>query len=97
MTSTGQALSEFGIAAATAIAALCPVTVARAAAPPTKPRHDPQPLIVRVDDSGIQWGDAGIGAAAGFGAALVLSGRFVLISQRGRSGRHSPQHLEGQL
>ena len=96
MTSTGRAVSRFGIAAATVIAALCPATVARAAAPPTKPRRDPQPLVVRVDDSRFHWGDAGIGAGAGFGAALVLSGSFVLISQRDRVGRHSPQEMEEQ-
>ena len=95
MSSTDRAASRFGIAAATAIAALCPA-VARAVAPPTKPRHDPQPLVVRVDDSGFHWGDAGIGVAAGFGAALLLSGSFVLISQRDRVGRHSSQHMEEQ-
>jgi hypothetical protein len=96
MSSTNRAMSGLGIAAAMAIAALCPATVAQAAAPPTKPRHDPQPLIVRVDDGRFQWGDAGIGAAAGFGAALVLSGSFVLISQRDRAGRHPPQYMEEQ-
>ena len=96
MTSTGRAMIGFGIAAATASAALCPATVARAAAPPTKPRHDPQPLIVRVDDSGFHWGDAGIGAAAGFGAALVFSGSFVLLGQRDQADRHSPQPMEEQ-
>jgi hypothetical protein len=94
MSSTDRAVSGFGIAAAAAIAASCPITVARASAPATKPRQDPQPLIVRVDDSGFHWGDAGIGAAAGFGTALVLSGSFVLISQRDRVGRHSTQHME---
>jgi hypothetical protein len=96
MSSTDRAVSGFGIAAATAIAALCATTVARAAAPPTKPRHDPLPLVVRVEDSGFHWGDAGIGAAAGFGAALVLSGSLVLISQRDRVGRHPSQHMEEQ-
>jgi hypothetical protein len=96
MSSTDRAVSGFGIAAATALAALCPTTVALAAAPPTKPRHDPQPVLVRINDSGFHWADAGIGAAAGFGAALVLSGSFVLISQRDRVGRHSSQHMEEQ-
>jgi hypothetical protein len=96
MSSTDRAVSRFGIVAATALAALCPITVARAAAPSNKPRHDPQPLVVRVDEGGFHWGDAGIGAAAGFGAALVLSGSFVLISQRDRAGRHSPKHMEEQ-
>ncbi len=92
MRSTRRADSRFGIAAATALAALCPITVAHAAAPASKPRHGPQPLVVRVDDGRFHWGDAGIGAAAGFGAALVLSGSFVLISQRESATRHSPQH-----
>ena len=71
MSSTNRAISGFGVAAVTAIAALCAATVARAAAPPTKPRHDPQPLIVRVDDSGFHWGDAGIGAAGGLLLAML--------------------------
>jgi hypothetical protein len=81
-------------AAVAAVAALCPVPLARAAAPPTLPRHESHPLVVRVDDGGFHWGDAGIGAAAGFGAALVLSGGFVLIGQRDRVMSQPPQHKE---
>jgi hypothetical protein len=96
MTTTDGAAIGLRIAAATAITALCPIALARAAAPPAKPRHDPRPLIVRVDHGGFHWDDAGIGAAAGFGAALVLSGSFVLTGQRDRAGRHSPQQTEEQ-
>jgi hypothetical protein len=40
--------------------------------PPTRP------VVVYVDDRGFAWGDCGIGAAAGFGGALVLVGAFAL-------------------
>ena len=39
-------------------------------------RPSPQPLVVK--DGGFHWGDAGIGAAAGFGTALVLGGAIAL-------------------
>jgi hypothetical protein len=81
-------------AAVALVAALYPVAVAPAAAPPTQPRRPPQPLVIRVNDGGFHWGDAGIGAAAGFGVALVLSGGFVLAGQRDLVLRHPPQHKE---
>jgi hypothetical protein len=56
-----------------AAAALASVGAAAAAEPaPTTP------IVVRVDEGGFQWTDAGIGAAAGFGAALVLAGSIAL-------------------
>jgi hypothetical protein len=76
------------------VAALYPVAVAPAAPPPTQSRQQPQPLIIRVTDDGFHWGDAGIGAAAGFGVALVLSGGFVLTGQRDLARRHPAQHKE---
>jgi len=36
--------------------------------------RSPDPLIIRVQDGGFRWGDAAIGAAAGFGASLVVVG-----------------------
>jgi hypothetical protein len=91
---TPQACRPHIAAAVATVAALCPVPLARAAAPPTLPRHQQQPLVVRVDDGGFHWGDAGIGAVAGIGAALVLSGAFVLARQRDRVLSQPPQHKE---
>jgi len=50
------------------------------AAPPAPPA--PRPLTVRVEDGGFRWGEAGIGAAAGFGAGLVLAGSLALAGRR---------------
>jgi hypothetical protein len=45
-------------------------------------RPSPQPVIVEGGDGGFDWGDAGIGAAAGFGTALVLRGAIALRRMR---------------
>ena len=45
---------------------------------------DPEPLVVKVDDARFRWGEAGIGAAAGFGGALVLVGG-VSLRRAGRT------------
>jgi hypothetical protein len=63
-----------------------------AAAP--MPNH--APLVVRVDDGGFCWGDAGIGAAAGFGVGLVLSGSLVLAGRRDRVVARPSDDKEGQ-
>ena len=59
-----------------------PLTTAAAlvlatASPAAPPRHS-EPLVVRVDDRGFHWGDAGLGAAAGFGAGVALVGGLTL-------------------
>ncbi len=95
MASLTPPVGRTGITAAVAlIAALCLVAVASAAPPPTQTRRPSQPLVIRVNDGGFHWGDAGIGAAAGFGVALVLSGGFVLAGQRDLVLRHPPRHRE---
>lgn len=50
-------------------------------------------LVVRGED-GFRWGDAGIGAAGGFGAALVLSGSLALTGRGNRAGPHPRRHKE---
>ncbi len=70
------------IATALALMTLSPTTLASGnSAQPKKPAD---PIVVHVDDRGFHWGDAAIGAAAGFGVALVLAGSLALI---GRSDR----------
>lgn len=52
-----------------------------------------EPLVVRVDDGSFRWEDAGIGAAAGFGAALVLTGGIALTGRQHRLA--APNRSEG--
>src|SRR3954466_15945523 len=83
MHSTASSTAWAGVAAAAA--ALSPV--AHAGAPTRQPHsgQHPEPLVVKVDDRRFRWGDAGIGAAAGFGGALVVVGG-VSLSRAGWSG-----------
>lgn len=50
------------------------------AAAGNEPKAVPAPLIVRVQEGGFRWGDAAIGAAAGFGASLVVVGGIAVRS-----------------
>jgi len=63
------------LAAALALAAWVPL-----AALPERP--SPQPVVVEGGDGGFHWGDAAIGATAGFGTALVLGGAIALRRMR---------------
>jgi hypothetical protein len=76
------------IAAAAALAALTPV--AHGGTPAAHP--NPQPIVVKVDDS-FHWGDACIGLAAGVGAVLVLEGGVVL-ARGGEAATHPSNHKE---
>jgi hypothetical protein len=61
---------------AAGIAVVMPASLTNAdAGPPRSPKQDS--LVVRVD-GGFHWGDAAIGAAAGFGAAITLVGGVAL-------------------
>lgn len=40
------------------------------------------PVVVRVENGGFRWGDAAIGAAAGFGACLAAAGGLALRRDR---------------
>ena len=90
MRSVTHPLDGLRIAAALTVAVLAPA--AYASAPTHRPRTEP--VVVRVEDSGFRWGDAGIGAAAGFGAALVLSGSLALAGRRDRPATHPRQDTE---
>jgi hypothetical protein len=70
-----------GIAAAIATAMPTPLANADAAQPRPTPKQDS--LVVRVD-GGFRWGDAAIGAAAGFGTAITLVGGIALVGRRDR-------------
>lgn len=41
------------------------------------------PTLVRVADGGFDWTDAGVGAASGFGVALVILGAGLAFTRRG--------------
>jgi len=60
-----------------------PTALARADAVQPRPTPAQEPLVVRVN-GGFQWGDAAIGAAAGFGAAITLVGGIALVDRRDR-------------
>jgi hypothetical protein len=45
-----------------------------------------RPIFVRVSNGGFDWTDAGVGAASGFGIAIVLLGAGMIFLRRG-SGR----------
>ncbi len=90
MRSITQPTGRLRIVAVLALVALSPV--ARAGTPAPHPK--PQPLVVKVNDDGFHWGDAGIGAAAGFGAALVLSGSLALAAKTGRVTNSSSETEE---
>ena len=79
---------------AAAVAALSPVAHAGTAAPRPAPEQTSEPLVVRVADGGFRWGDAGIGAAAGFGAALIVAGGLALAGRRDRVVIHPRQRRE---
>jgi hypothetical protein len=42
-----------------------------------------RPTLVRVSNTGFHWTDAGVGAASGFGIALVLVGAGLILMRRG--------------
>jgi hypothetical protein len=58
-----------------------PLANADAVEPRPAPKQDS--LVVRVD-GGFHWGDAAIGAAAGFGAAMTLVGGVALVGRGDR-------------
>jgi hypothetical protein len=44
------------------------------------------PTLVSASSGGFDWTDAGIGAASGFGIALVLFGAGLVLRRRGTAG-----------
>jgi len=86
--------------AALVAAVLAAPGAAAAADRPDDPSAQASPVVVRVDDRGFDWADAAIGAAAGFGVALLMGGGAVALGlahdrqpHRGRDGSRgrSPQ------
>jgi hypothetical protein len=93
MCSISSALRAFVIlGTATAM----PTALANADAGQPRPAPKQDSLVVRVDD-GFHWGDAAIGAAAGFGAAITLVGGVALVG-RGDGATTGPpiQREEGR-
>ena len=67
---------------------------ARADPRSTRPPGRPVQIVKVIGKRGFSWRDAGIGAAAGFGAALVLSGSLALAGRRDRAAIHPRQNRE---
>jgi hypothetical protein len=67
--------------------------------PSTAPQPRPSTQIVRVDaPGGFDWGDAGIGAAAGLGLSMLAIGGGLLISggRRARTSGMKPVTAKAQ-
>jgi hypothetical protein len=88
--------SAAALCIAVALVTLNLVAVGASSAHPPNPRQKPVSLVVKVEDHGFRWSDAGIGAAAGFGAALVLAGSLALFGRADRVVTHSQNHTEAQ-
>lgn len=73
---------RLAVATNVAVAALSPLALASGTTAQPKTPAKPEPIVVRVTDGGFRWGDAGIGAAAGFGIALVLAGSLALKGRK---------------
>jgi hypothetical protein len=96
MHSIAPTAGRLGIATAVAFGAISLVAAPAASASQPKPRQKPVPLVVKVEDRGFRWSDAGIGAAAGFGAALVLAGSLALTGRPDRAVTNPRHHKEEQ-
>jgi hypothetical protein len=70
--------------ASAVVASLVLGPASAAAADPPSTRTTP--IVVRVDDDGFGWSDAGIGALAGAGGALVLIGGAALLRSSSADG-----------
>jgi hypothetical protein len=51
-------------------------------APALEQEWQPAPTIVRVSQRSFDWSDAGLGAASGFGIAVVLLGSVLVLRRR---------------
>jgi hypothetical protein len=68
--------------------------VAGAGTPP--PSGPPSgPFVVRVDGGAFHWSDAAVGAAGGFGAALVIAGGIALRRSAAVAARQIESNEEG--
>lgn len=67
------------IAKTLAVLTICAVSASVASAKAAGPAApSSSPVVVRVENGGFRWGDAAIGAAAGFGACLAAAGGLAL-------------------
>ena len=57
--------------------------------PPPDDRERPSTVVVRVSDSGFQWADAGVGAAAAVATTLLALG-LVLVLRPDHRGNGKP-------
>ena len=82
-----------GLAVGLALCALACATVTQASAA-TRNATPPRPSgvqIVRVSTHGFDWGDAGIGAAAGIGISMLAVGAALLIGGTRRNRQPPPR------
>ena len=84
MRSTTPAARLLLIAATLGFTALGPAALASGTTRQPKGPTESEPIVVRVDAGGFRWGDAGVGAAAGFGVALIAVGSLALTARRDR-------------
>jgi hypothetical protein len=71
-----------------------PDEVAGAGTPP--PSGPPSgPFLVRIEGGAFHWSDAAIGAAGGFGAALVIAGGISLNRSAAVAARQLESHDDG--
>lgn len=84
------------ITATFALTALSPAVLASGHTLQSATPAESEPIVVRVENGGFRWGDAGIGAAAGFGVALVLAGSLALTGRRDRGVDHPTHEKEKQ-
>jgi hypothetical protein len=86
---TKTTLTALGIGLVIAALTTAHVTQASASTSSTTsgPRQSVQ--IVRVSDHGFDWGDAGIGAAAGIGLAMLTVGAGLILTDTRRA--HTPR------
>jgi len=85
------------VGATLALTALSPAALASGHILQSATPTESEPIVVRVDDGGFRWGDAGLGAAAGFGVALVLAGSLALTGHRDRGVDHHMHDKEEHL
>jgi hypothetical protein len=75
------------------LATAMPTMLANAEAIQPRPTPKQESLVVHVD-GGFHWGDAAIGAAAGFGTAMTLVGGIALVDRRDRVVTRPPLQRE---
>jgi hypothetical protein len=84
------------LSAALALIAMTAISDEVAGADTPPPSGPPSgPFVVRVDGGAFHWSDAAIGAAGGFGAALVIAGGISLGRSAAVAARQLESHDDG--